>query len=63
MPNEYPRESWINPKIEIESSPLHGKGMFAKAPIDAGEIVVIWGGHYVRQQEDAEKAEQAGKTV
>ncbi len=55
MKKEYRKEPWMNPKVEIRSSPIHGKGMFAKAPIDKGEIVAIWGGNYV-SKESAEEA-------
>ena len=39
---KYRKKSWIDPRIEIASSLLHGKGMFAVAPIKEGEVVVIW---------------------
>jgi len=38
-----PREMWLNPKTELRSSPKHGTGIFAVAPIDAGEVVEVWG--------------------
>ena len=34
--------TWIDPRIEIRESPLHGRGAFAVAPIQAGEVVTIW---------------------
>jgi len=39
---KYRKKSWIDPRIKITSSLLHGKGMFAVAPIKQGEVVVIW---------------------
>jgi SET domain-containing protein len=45
-------------KVEIRTSSLHGKGMFAVSTISKGEIVAIWGGNYVSK----EVAEQARKT-
>jgi len=43
MKKRYRKKSWIDPRIETRSSPLHGKGMFAVAPIKKGEVVVIMG--------------------
>lgn len=34
--------TWIDPRIEIRDSPLHGRGAFALAPIRGGEIVTVW---------------------
>ena len=31
--------SWFNPKTEKRTSQLHGRGLFAREPISAGEIV------------------------
>jgi SET domain-containing protein len=39
-----PRESWLDPRIEVRPSTIHGCGMFAAQPIHAGEVVIIWGG-------------------
>jgi SET domain-containing protein len=38
------RHSWLNPKLEVRSSPTHEKGVFAREAIAAGERVAIWGG-------------------
>jgi hypothetical protein len=35
---------WIDPRIEVRASPLHGRGMFAKESFGSGEVAVIWGG-------------------
>jgi SET domain-containing protein len=39
-----PPLSWIDSRIEVRSSSIHGKGIFATAPIQQGEVVIIWGG-------------------
>ena len=39
-----------SPKTEVMESPIHGKGLFARTPIAAGEIVAVKGGHIVDQQ-------------
>jgi uncharacterized protein len=62
MNKTYPTESWINPKIDVRSSPLHATGMYAKSLIKAGETVVIWGGNYVSKSE-ADKAKKIRKVV
>jgi SET domain-containing protein len=62
MEKRYRKESWIDPRIEIKSSPLHGKGMFAVASIRKGEVVVIWGlPKTYKYKEDAEKAAANGR--
>lgn len=42
---QYPEKSWIDPRIEVRSSPIQGKGLFAIAPIRKGETAAIFGGH------------------
>jgi uncharacterized protein len=44
-------KSYISPKIEIRSSNIHGKGMFATKLIKIGEIVFIHGGHILTRDE------------
>jgi hypothetical protein len=36
--------SWLNPKVEVRKSRIHGKGVFAKEYIGTGERVAIFGG-------------------
>jgi hypothetical protein len=40
-----PNLSWLSPKTAVRESPIHGRGLFATAPIGQGEIVVIKGGY------------------
>ncbi len=63
MSKKYLVDSWINPKVDIRSSPLQGKGMFAKEPIKKGEVIVIWGGDYTTDEEIATKEKKKGKLV
>jgi hypothetical protein len=45
---EGPVESWITPKAEKGlASSVHGKGIFAIAPITKGEIVIVKAGHII----------------
>ncbi|MCH8827520.1 MAG: SET domain-containing protein-lysine N-methyltransferase [Chloroflexi bacterium] len=41
---QYPEISWIDPRIESRPSLIHGRGLFATAPIAVGDVVTIWGG-------------------
>ena len=41
---EIPPLSWIDSRLEARSSPIHGKGVFANATIQQGEVVIAWGG-------------------
>lgn len=39
-----PSESWVDPRLEVGVSRVHGKGVFARAPIRRGERLAIFGG-------------------
>lgn len=43
--------SFHSPKTEVRNSPIHGKGLFAKQAIEAGEIVAIKGGYILHAQQ------------
>ena len=50
----YRRETWFDPRVVTAPSPIHGSGMLARAPIRAGEVVLIWGGTlYAREDLEA----------
>ena len=36
--------SWFSPKTEKRTSPIQGRGLFARQPISAGEVVAVKGG-------------------
>lgn len=39
------RTSYLSPKLEVRPTPLKGDfGVFAREPIEVGEIVAVWGG-------------------
>ena len=42
--------SYRSPKTEVRESAIHGRGLFATAKIDQGEIVVVKGGHIVNRE-------------
>ena len=50
--NGYRSTDWIDPRIEIRPSPIHGKGMFAAVPINQGQVVTIWGGTLLLTEQD-----------
>jgi DNA-binding transcriptional regulator LsrR (DeoR family) len=43
-PKSYQTTSWYDARVEIRPSLIQGGGMFARRPIQAGEIVAIVGG-------------------
>lgn len=52
--------SYRSAKTEVRASPIHGKGLFAKQAIAAGEIVAVKGGHILTRQEWATLEPQLG---
>jgi uncharacterized protein len=40
-----PNLSYLSPKTGVRESPIHGRGLFATAPIQHGEIVAMKGGY------------------
>jgi hypothetical protein len=43
-PRRPPEESWLDPRVEVRTSTIEGRGLFATAPIAAGEVVETLGG-------------------
>ena len=43
--------TYLSPKTVVRESPIHGRGLFARSPIAAGEIVCIKGGHIFDREE------------
>lgn len=43
--------SYLSPKIKVRCSGINRKGCFAKKPIAKGEIICVWGGHIITQNE------------
>lgn len=42
--DRFGRTSYIDPRVEVRPSEIHGKGVFATAPIRRGQVVAVWGG-------------------
>ena len=43
--------SYRSPKTEVRESPIHGRGLFATAPIAKGEVVAVKGGHIINREQ------------
>jgi len=43
--------TYRSPKTEVKPSPIHGRGLFARDPIAALEIVAVKGGHVLTRAE------------
>jgi SET domain-containing protein len=46
--------TWRAPATEVRSSPIHGRGLFARRAIARGEIVAVKGGHVLTRARWAE---------
>jgi hypothetical protein len=63
MKGQIPARTWFDPRIEVRPSPLGGCGLFASAPIRAGEKVIVWGGASYTDEAGAQEAARAGKAL
>ena len=43
--------TYRSPKTEVRDSPIQGRGLFARGPIAAGEIVAVKGGYVLAAEE------------
>jgi uncharacterized protein len=43
--------SYLSPKTEVRESPIHGRGLFAIAPIAKNEVVAVKGGHIINREQ------------
>jgi SET domain-containing protein len=43
--------SYLSPKTEVRESPIHGRGLFAIAPIAKDEVVAVKGGHIINREQ------------
>ncbi|CAA9232723.1 MAG: hypothetical protein AVDCRST_MAG41-1072 [uncultured Corynebacteriales bacterium] len=49
----YPERAWFDPRLELRASPVHGRGVYATAPIPAGARLQVIGGTVVTTAEKA----------
>ncbi|MCA9388421.1 SET domain-containing protein-lysine N-methyltransferase [Candidatus Berkelbacteria bacterium] len=59
--DKIPDQSWVDPRVEIRSSEIAGKGSFAKETIDKGELVIRWGGGVIVPEQEFEQGWREGK--
>lgn len=52
--------TYRSPKTEVRESRIHGRGLFAKAPIAQGEIVAVKGGYIVSKERWTELEREQG---
>lgn len=57
-----PKETWMNPKIEIRKTSNKGKGMITNELIKTDDIILIWGGEYTNAK-GAKEVKEKGKLV
>lgn len=58
----YPENNWIDPRIEIKESPIHGRGMYAGSDIRKGDLLIVWRECYTNK-EGALEAIRHGKGI
>ncbi len=56
------KQDWKSPKIDIHSSLIEGKGLFANSNVNRGEKIIVWGGNYTNA-DGAELMKNKGKLV
>lgn len=45
------RLSYLSPKLKARASPGNGRGVFASEDVSAGEVLAVWGGRVIDEQE------------
>ncbi len=60
---KYRNETWIDPRVGVRESRIGGEGLFAEAPIREGEMVMIWGGTLMKEDEIEEGKYKKGTAV
>jgi SET domain-containing protein len=54
--SRYGAPSWLDPRVSPGPSPIDGRGLFARSPIEAGEIVIRLGGEVLTDDELSNRA-------
>ena len=49
----YREKSWLDPRIVLGESPIHGKGLFAVQPFRVDEVVIVFGGSLFSREDIA----------
>lgn len=58
---DFPEKEFYDPRVEVRNSDVAGSGSFATAPIQAGELVIRWGGGVIVTDEEFQKGFAEGK--
>ena len=45
------KHSYLNKKVEVRSSGIHRKGIFALEPVKKDEVISVWGGFIITQDD------------
>ena len=48
---DIPAQSKNDPRLEVRPSPIHGRGIFTRADISEGDILMVWGGILFTQED------------
>lgn len=59
----YRERSWLDSRLAVRTSPIAGRGLFAEAPFEAGEIAAVIGGQLVTDAELAGMAEHSSTAI
>lgn len=51
MKNKFASKTWADSKLKVKDSRISGKGIFAKAPIKEGELLMVFGGLVVNRKD------------
>ena len=57
------RDVWVHPTVAVERSAIEGRGLFATAPLAAGELVMRLGGRVVTRSSCTSFRRHAGRPV
>ncbi len=52
----YDTSSWLDPRVVVAPSPIEGRGLFAREPIEEGEVVMRLGGEVLTDDEFAARS-------
>ena len=49
----YREKSWLDPRIALAQSSIHGKGLFVTEPFKVGEVLIVFGGSLFSREDIA----------
>lgn len=51
MSKTYATSSWVDPRLYVRHSPIAGSGLFTRAALQKGEVIIRWGGEIFTTQQ------------